>query len=49
METSVSSPNPIGRFREGREISRPRKKKDLKHVEDRMKCKQKLKDGDIIH
>ena len=35
--------NDIGRLREGREISRPRKKKDLKHDEDRMKCKQKLK------
>ena len=36
--------NDIGRLREGREISRPRKKKDIKHDEDRMKCKQKLKD-----
>ena len=37
--------NHFGRLREGREINRPRKKKDLKHDEDRIKSKHKLKDG----
>ena len=41
--------NDIGRLREGREISRPRKKKDLKHEEDSMKCNRNSKMEYTIH
>ena len=37
--------NDIGRLRQGREISRPRKKKNIKYEEHRNVLKQKLKDG----
>ena len=38
--------NDIGRLRMDREISRPRKKQDIKNSERRSICKQKLSDGD---
>ena len=37
--------NDIGRLRLGREISRPRKKVDIKNDVQRSKCKDKLREG----
>ena len=37
--------NDVGRLRLGKEISRPRKKVDIKHDVHRSTCKEKLRDG----
>ena len=44
-EVIADTDNDIGRLRQGREISRPRKRKDVKNDSHRLECKQKLKDG----
>ena len=42
MTLSKDTDNDIGRLRMGREISRPRKKRDINNSERRSICKQKL-------
>ena len=41
--------NDIGRLRLGREISRPRKKVDIKNELQRSTCKEKLRDGALLY
>lgn len=39
--------NDIGRLRLGKEVSRPRKKKNIRIDENRTNCKQQLRDGNL--
>ena len=44
-EVIADMDNDIGHLRQGREITRPRRKKDVTNEDLRLECKRKLQDG----